>query len=267
MTTKNKFIVLGCGNSAGVPAIGNRWGKCDPQNPRNRRQRASAAIRTPETSVVVDTGPDFRAQCNQHNIRDVDAILYTHVHADHIHGIDDLRVLIQNSAPGRQVPVYALPEAIAELEERFAYLFRGAGHHLYPPVVKACAVLDEDLGRPVPALSEKIEILPFLQDHGTVRSLGYRVADIAYSTDMIRLPEASYNVLRGIKTWIIDAAGYHSETNPVHASLNKIIEMNTRIGAERLILTHLSPQMDYETLMNETPDTFEPAYDGMTLTF
>ena len=254
-----KIRILGSGNSAGVPAPGNDWGKCDPGNPRNRRSRPCITITKGATRVIVDTGADFRHQTNEYDISAIDAVFYTHPHGDHVNGIDDL--LSFRKRAGRPVPVYGLRDTIEELSRRVNYLFTGST--LYPTTLEPVIIEDELLGEPL-AVGE-LTVIPFGQDHGTCRSLGVRIGDTAYSTDMVNLDDQAVATLKGIKTWIADGAGYKAKKVIVHANIEKLQELNTRIGAQKIFLTHLSAGMDYDTMKKELPPEMEPAYDGLEI--
>lgn len=260
---KGTLIFLGCGNSAGVPAIGNFWGHCDPAEPKNRRTRPSVVLRTAAGALVIDTGPDFKEQVNRTGLADFDAVLYTHTHSDHINGIDDLRLLSHRNK--MQIPVYGAAETLDALQGRFSYLFAGSADGLYRPVLRPVPIMPEDLGKIVTIGG--IPLLVFEQDHGTCVSLGVRAGTIGYSCDMVRLDDAALEVLKGVETWVVDSAGYKAEKTIVHASLAQIYEMNARIGAHRVVLTHMTPYMDYRTLCSELPDGYEPAHDGMQIEF
>lgn len=257
---EGKLIILGCGSSAGVPAIGNWWGDCDPAEPRNNRTRPSIALQTETTLVVVDTSPDFREQMNREKLGVPDAIILTHVHSDHVNGIDELRMLHRRHK--RKFPIYAMEDTHQKLQQRAGYMFESTEDGFYPAVCDSITL----------AMGQKfsvgdLEILPFEQDHGTISSLGVRIGNIGYSTDVKRLDEAAFEALQGINTWIVDAAGYHARENPVHACIEEVIEMNDRIGAGEVFLTHLPPTMDYRTLQKGLPTGFSPAYDGMIIPF
>lgn len=255
-----KLTVLGCGNSAGTPTIGNYWGNCDPDNPKNRRTRASIAVQSDQTTLVIDTGADFKEQVNRANITRFDAILYTHAHADHIAGMDELRVVRNRTK--QMVEIYGNQATIDELRERFNYMFVEKAR-IYPKVFNDHIITDEQLGQPMTI--GDIEFTPFGQDHGTMQSLGFRFGDIAYSTDMVDLDQDALETLKGVKTWIVDAAGYKMEKNVVHCTLRDLYALNDIVQAERVYITHLTPLMDYETLLRETPDGYEPAYDGLSI--
>lgn len=255
-----KLTILGCGGSAGVPAIGNWWGNCDPAEPRNYRTRPSIALETETTLVIVDTGPDFREQLNREKLGCPDAIIITHEHSDHINGIDELRTL--QRLHKRKFDLHAMGSTLARLQQRLDYMFLDLENGFYPAVCNAVSVrqgADITIG--------DLTLKTFEQDHGTIQSLGLRIGDIGYSTDVKRLDDAAFETLAGIHTWIVDAAGHHSRTNPVHACIDEVVEMNEKIRARRVVLTHLPPTMDYQTLLKELPQDFEPAYDGMTIEF
>lgn len=254
------LTILGCGNSAGTPTIGNYWGNCDPQNPKNRRTRPSIAVQSDETTLIIDTGADFKEQVNRENITAFDAVLYTHAHADHIAGMDELRVVRNRSK--RLVDIYGNRATIEEMRARFSYMFVEKAK-IYPRVFNDNVIGDEQLGQPM-AIGD-IEFIPFKQNHGTMDSLGFRFGDAAYSTDMVDLDQQALETLKGIKTWVVDAAGYKMEQNQVHCTLRDLYALNEIVKAERVYITHLTPLMDYDTLLRETPDGYEPAYDGLKL--
>lgn len=256
-----KITVLGCGNSTGVPSIGNNWGACDPTNPKNRRTRCCLAVQSEATTVIIDTGPEFREQVNRENIAKIDAVFYTHAHSDHANGIDELRII--RSRNKKLVPVYANPETLADLKERFQYLFQGGGHELYPPILDPHAITGEQMGREM--ICGDIRFIPFEQDHGTCASVGYRFGDFAYSVDIWTLDDAAIETLRGIRTWVVDGAAYRQTGNPVHAGFETIFRLNEKIGAQNVYISSLSLAMDYETLRSELPEGYAPAYDGLLL--
>lgn len=256
-----ELIILGCGSSAGVPAIGNWWGACDPHEPRNRRTRPSVALRTENTMVIVDTGPDFREQMNREKLGCPDAVLITHVHSDHVNGIDELRILQRLNKTAR-FPVYAMQETLDKLHQRVDYMFTSTQNGFYPAVCDPVAVVPGN-----PLTIGDISLMPFEQDHGTISSLGLRIGNIGYSTDVKRLEKPALEILSGIDTWIVDANGYKSDSNPVHANLDEVMEMNRAIGAKKVLLTHLPPTMDYQTLLKELPENYAPAHDGLIVEF
>lgn len=260
---KGKLTILGSGNSSGVPAIFNDWGACDPAEPKNRRRRACAVVEVAGSCLVIDTGPDFREQANGHNLSRVDAVFYTHMHADHVNGIEELRYVAARS--GRRVDVYGNSETLNDLQTRFSYMFAGSPDGLYLPALQPHMILESRYGKPMAIAG--IPCTPFEQDHGTCMSLGLRIGDIAYSTDMVNLDDAAVETLRGVRSWIVDGAGYKFESPLVHASLERIYDLARRIGAGQVFVTSLSRAMDYETLCRELPQGFAPAWDGLSVDF
>jgi len=247
-----KVTILGCGTSGGVPRIGGVWGACDPNNPRNRRRRVSILVEHRGTQVLVDTSPDLREQCLSAGIRHLDGVLYTHDHADHTHGIDDLRGLFLSMK--RKVDIWADRRTLATLKHRFPYIFEPVEGY---PAVCAPHVIDGPVG------IGHIHAVPFEQHHGPINSLGFRFGDLAYSTDLVDLPEASWQALEGVKVWIVDAL--RPEPHPTHAHLDLTLSWIERLKPERAILTHMTWDMDYETLRRRLPPGIEPAYDGMQI--
>lgn len=256
-----EITVLGCGNSTGVPAIGNFWGNCDPNEPKNTRTRSSIILKTDKTTIIIDTGPDFRQQLNRENISNIDAVLYTHQHSDHIMGIDELRVLKFRNQKD-YIPVYGNEATINDLETRFQYVFKGGDHRLYPRIAHANILPIDAYGKET-SIGD-INFTPFEQDHGSCTSLGYRFGDFAYSVDILNLDKIAIDTLKGIDTWLVDCAAYKQE-NEVHAGIDRIIELNDQIQAKNVYLTSLSLSMDYQTLLNELPEGFKPSYDGLRL--
>lgn len=258
---KATLTILGCGNSSGVPAIGNYWGACDPREPKNLRTRSSIAVQTETSCVVVDTGPDFRAQMNREDIRFLNAALFSHAHSDHVHGIDDLRgFYFRNERT--PVPVYGSRETFAELEDRFHYVFKGGNIDLYPPILDMRSFQDADYGRT--HVVGDIAFVPFQMDHGTCVATGFRFGNVGYCVDFHTLDERALEALRGIDIWIADCAGYNAP-NKVHANFETIFRLNETIQARQVYLSSLSLLMDYKTLTDELPERYAPAYDGMRL--
>ena len=258
-----KFAILGCGNSTGVPAIGNVWGACDPNEPKNRRTRCSLLIQSPKTTLVIDTGPDFREQLTKVNIQTIDAALYTHAHGDHISGMDELRVLSYRAK--KLLPIYASRSTLDELMMRYDYLFKGHASGFYHPMVDANELHKFGQKHTI----GDIDFIPFEQDHATVISTGYRFGDFAYSTDMRMIDDAAIKILRGVKTWVVDCTGYNETLEEAsrkpHASLATIYALNKKIKAKQVYLTSLSLAMDYQTLCAELPEGYAPAFDGLKI--
>lgn len=247
-----RVTILGCGTSTGVPRLPGDWGACDPLEPKNRRRRASILVEQGGTTLLVDCGPDMRAQLLDAQVKRLDAVLVTHDHADHTHGIDDLRGYTIEQ--GHEIPLHAPREALDRLERRFDYIF--AGRHGYAPICTAHPIDG-------PFRIGEIEVRPFLQEHGGIFSLGFRFGDIAYTTDASGLPEESFRVLEGVRVWIVDAL--RPRPHPTHSHLQRTLGWIARVQPERAILTHMSNAMDHATLRASLPAGVEPGHDGMTV--
>src|SRR5579883_1043602 len=251
-----KVTMLGCGPSWGVPRIGNGWGQCDPKNPRNRRRRVSALVEEAGATLLIDTSPDLREQLLDAGVARIDAVLFTHAHADHLHGLDDLRAV--NRLMKRPIPIYGTAQTLATIEQRFSYVFAPLqpGSTYYKPVLTP-HVLDG------PFEFAGLSIVPFEQDHGFSKTLGYRIGDMAYSTDVVDLDEAAFAVLEGVRLWIVDCLRY--EPHPTHSHLEKTLNWIARVKPARAVLTHMDPGFDYATLCRELPPGVEPGFDGLTI--
>lgn len=264
-----KATILGSGSSGGVPRFGGAdgagdWGRCDPNEPKNRRTRCSLLVERGTwphgvTSVLIDTSPDMRAQLLAARCRHIDAVFYTHDHADQSHGIDDLRVFAL--AQRARVPVYIDEETAGEIPRRFEYCFVQREGSWYPPVLERRDMPDCGASIEIDGEGGPVPVTPFLQNHGPVNSLGFRVGDIAYSSDVVGLPEESFAILEGVKTWIVDAL--QMKPHGTHAHLELALEWIARVKPERAILTNLHVTMDYQTLKGMLPAGVEPAYDGL----
>jgi len=253
-----KVTLLGCGPSSGVPTTIGDWGVCDPSNPRNRRRRPSIAVQQDDCTVLVDTSPDLREQMLSAGLREVDAVLYTHLHADHVMGIDDLRVVRRHM--GRNIQAYAAPDVLEGLKRRFGYLFAGVQdpEDLYRPIIDG-----HEIDGPI-TLGPFAAILPIEQDHGICASLGFRFGKFAYSTDVVQIPAASLEALKGIDTWIVDCLR-DGRLHPTHANLERTLEWVAVVKPRRTILTHMNFQADYDAMAKACPDGVEPGYDGMVI--
>ena len=248
-----RVTILGCGGSGGVPRIGDDWGACDPNDPRNRRTRASILVETGRTRVLVDTSPDLRQQCLDRGIDGFDAVLYTHAHADHCHGIDEIRTLAQRD--GRAMPVYAAADTMAAIKHRFAYAF-GVPGSPYPAILEPHPIDG-------PLTLGDLAVTPFEQDHGGVTTLGLRFGPIAYSTDVVDLDEAAFAALEGVEVWIV--AALRPEPHPTHAHVDKVLAWIERVRPKRAVLTHMTALLDYASLAASLPNGVEPAHDGLIL--
>jgi phosphoribosyl 1,2-cyclic phosphate phosphodiesterase len=260
-----KVTILGCGTSGGVPRIGNEWGACDPNNPKNRRRRCALLVEQDgaegTTRVLVDTPPDLREQLIDTGVGLLDGVLYTHEHADHCHGIDDLRIVAYNAR--RRVDVYHSEGTGEILRQRFAYCFKTPAGSEYPAVLNGHEIRPGEMVR-INGAGGVIEALPFLQRHGTSDTLGFRFEDIAYSPDVSDIPEESVPHLAGLDVWIVDALRYTG--HPSHFSVDQALAWIERLKPKRAVLTHMHVDLDYEALVGQLPEGVEPGYDGMVLT-
>lgn len=264
--TRVTATILGCGSSGGVPRIGNVWGACDPHEPRNRRRRCSLLIEglsdgaIEPTRILVDTGCDLREQLLDARVDRVDAVLYTHEHADHTHGIDDLRVLALHNR--KRVDVYFDETTCERLHEAFAYCFVSPPGSDYPPILNANIIAS---GQPliIDGPGGSISVLPFAQEHGNIVSLGFRIGRFAYSCDLSGIPAISTKAITGLDTWVVDAL--RPTPHPSHLSLPESLELIAQYEPRRAVLTNLHIDMDYATVEATTPHNVTPAYDGMAI--
>lgn len=249
-----KLRVLGCGTSFGVPRVGNDWGACDPAEPRNRRRRVSITVEHAGTRILVDTGPDLRKQLLDAGVDRVDAVIWTHDHADHCHGIDDLRQLFH--ATGAPIAAYARSETLDSLRHRFGYVFEGKGG--YPAIVAAELLPDELQVGPI-----RVRVAD--QPHGSITSAGLRFdadgASVGYSTDFSHLTDGMRSLFEGVDVWVVDAL--RRRPHPTHPHLAQTLAWAQEVGAKRAILTHMDNSMDYRTLLGELPERVEPGFDGL----
>lgn len=258
--------ILGSGSSPGNPRIGGDWGRCDPTNPKNRRRRASLLVTrtSPEggkTRVLVDTGPDLRDQMLDAAVDWVDGVVYTHAHADHSHGIDDLRAFVLNRR--QLVDVWMDAETSKRIHQAFGYCFVTPPGSAYPPILREHRLT---AGHPAAIRGEggTITVLPFRQVHGDIDTLGLRFGDVAYSTDVSAIPDESLPHLQKLDLWILDALRWKS--HPSHFSVDESLGWVARKTPKHAVLTHLHNDIDYQTLADYLPAGVEPAYDGMEIT-
>ena len=259
-----RFTILGCGSSSGVPRVGNVWGACDPTNPKNRRRRCALLVerfgKGGRTSVLVDTPPDIREQLLDARVEALDGVLFTHDHADHTHGIDDLRGIAFMLR--RRVDVYLDAHTRGVVTQRFEYCFVQPPGSAYPAILEA-----HDIRPPEPVRIEgaggAIEAVPIVQEHGEISSLGFRFGNVAYSPDIAGVPESSLPLLQGLDLWIVDAL--RPMPHASHFSLKQALQWIERVGAKRGILTHMTTELDYAALKRDLPPHIEPAYDGMVI--
>jgi phosphoribosyl 1,2-cyclic phosphate phosphodiesterase len=259
-----KFTILGCGSSGGVPRPALGWGDCDPTNPKNRRRRTSLLVErrgaSGITRVLIDTSPDLREQLIDAEVDWLDGVLYSHEHADHTHGIDDLRALFIKRR--RLVDVYLDEQTSKSMHARFGYCFKSPPGSEYPPMLREHGLM---AGQPITIGGEggTITALPILQEHGDISSLGFRFGDLGYSCDLSGMPSESAAALAGLDAWIVDALRYRPHRS--HFSLADALAWIERLKPRRAILTNLHGDLDYAVLRKELPPNVEPAFDGMTI--
>ncbi len=264
-----RFTILGCGSSGGVPRIGGAlsagdWGDCDPTNPKNRRRRCSLLIERSTdqgtTRVLIDTSPDMRDQLLDANVGLLDAVVYTHSHADHMNGIDDLRQIVFNLR--RRLPVWADGPTQEALLSRFGYAFIQPEGSPYPPILDLHTingpVIIEGVGGPV-------TLTPFRAEHGSMDALGFRIGGLVYLPDVVEIPSESWPHLEGLDCWILDAL--RRKPHPTHAHLALSLEWIAKAKPTRAVLTNMHIDLDYDTLCAELPSHITPAYDGLTITY
>ena len=257
--------ILGCGSSGGVPRPALGWGACDPNNPKNRRRRCSILVEREgpngKTTVLVDTSPDLREQLLDANVSELDGVLFTHEHADHTHGIDDLRPLFIFHR--RKIDVYLDEPTSRAMHARFGYCFMTPPGSAYPPIVNEHRIVPGKLvtvdgdGGPVTAL-------PILLEHGDIPALGFRFGDIAYSADLNDMSDEAAAALAGLDLWIVDALRHHP--HPSHFSLADALAWIERLKPKRAVLTNMHVDLDYAALRESLPPHVEPAFDGMRIT-
>ncbi len=260
-----KITLLGTGGSAGSPQIGGadgsgEWGSLDPNEPRNRRSRPSIVIEAPDgRRLLVDTGPDLRLQLTVNKIPKIDAVLYTHAHADHVAGLDEVRIL--NRLIGVPMPAYAMAVSWAELQDRFDYAFRPwtTAPAFFRPVFERHEV---EPGQSLEIIGLPVRLIG--QDHGFVTSLGVRIGGFAYCTDVVRLDEAALRQLEELDVFVVDCFT-RLDSHPTHANLEQVLAWVARLRPKRTILTHMGPSMDYAWLLANLPPGVEPGFDGLAL--
>ncbi len=257
-----RATILGCGSSGGVPRLGGLWGDCDPANPKNYRRRCSLLVERigaeGTTRVLIDTSPDMRDQLLDAGVGALDAVVYTHAHADHVHGIDDLRQVVYNLR--RRLPVWADPPTQEALYSRFGYAFVQPEGSPYPPILDMHTIHGpftiEGAGGP-------LTFQPFRVDHGSIEALGFRIDDLAYLPDVVRIPDEAWPHLEGLDVWIVDAL--RRTPHPTHAHLALTLDWIARVQPRRAVITNMHIDLDYATLEAELPPGIVPAFDGMVV--
>lgn len=254
-----KVRILGCGAAGGVPMISRGWGKCDPDNEKNRRLRTSLLLQKDKKNILIDTGPDLREQLLSADVNTLDAVLYTHEHADHTHGIDDLREV--NRAMGKGIPVYANATTLAHLKDRFGYAFKPIDvekETFFHPWLEPNLIKSGE-----PFYVNGVKVMPFSQDHEWTTSMGFRIKNFGYSTDVVHLFESALSILKGVDVWVVGCLS--EKDHPSHASVQRVLEWVDIVKPKRTILTHMSINLDYNSLSHSLPKGVEPGYDGMEI--
>jgi phosphoribosyl 1,2-cyclic phosphate phosphodiesterase len=245
-----------------VPRLGGHWGDCDPENPKNRRTRCSLLVSRdgPEgtTRVLIDTSPDLRHQLLEAGVGELDAVLYTHSHADHVHGLDDLRMIVFNMR--RQLDVWADGDTGEQLLSRFGYAFVQPEGSPSPPICNLHTIKGDVT---IDGAGGPITFTPFEVDHGSIEALGFRIGDAAYLPDVAQIPDAAWPVLEGLDLWILDAL--RRDPHPTHSHLAQSLDWIAQAAPKQAVLTNMHIDLDWDTVAAETPDNVTPAYDGMTL--
>tara|TARA_Y100000590_G_scaffold470715_1_gene668347 strand:- start:10282 stop:11094 length:813 start_codon:yes stop_codon:yes gene_type:complete len=258
-----KITILGCGSSTGVPRVGNEWGDCDPSIPENKRNRCSLLIEkinnNKKTTIVIDTGPDFRHQMNSSNVKKIDAIFYTHEHADHTHGIDDVRMYALRDKT--RIDIYASRNTSNNLKHKFGYCFSSKNDSSYPPILRLNEIREEKTYL-ISGEGGDIKITPILQNHGNINSFGYKVKNFVYSSDLNDIPQNSLKYIQDIELWIVDSLRWN--WHPTHFNVDSAVEWTNKLNVKNSILTNLHIDLDYNKLSKYLPSHIKPAYDGLT---
>ena len=256
------FTILGCGSSGGVPRLGGNWGDCDPTEPKNRRQRCSMLVEritgNGKTTVLIDTSPDLRNQLLKADVGALDAVVYTHDHADHVHGIDDLRMIVFNMR--KRLPIWADATTQVTLRQRFGYTFEQVPGTLYKPILEM-----NNMTGPVSITGAggTIVLTPFLVDHGPIQANGFRIENLVYLPDISDMNDAAWDMVKGLDMWVVDAL--RREPHPTHSHLAKTLKWIEHAVPKNAVLTNMHNDLDYATLCAETPDHITAAFDGLQI--
>ena len=258
------FRILGCGSSGGVPRLGGHWGACDPANPKNRRSRCSLLVTREDaggaTRVLIDTSPDMRQQLLDAGVGTLDGVVYTHSHADHTNGLDDLRQIVFNTRA--RLKVWADGDTAEALLGRFGYAFAQPEGSPYPPILDLHGI---DGNVRIDGAGGTVELAPFRVGHGSIDALGFRIGGVAYLPDVATMTEAAWEAVTGIDCWIVDAL--RRTPHPTHSHLEQTLDWIARARPKRAVLTNMHIDLDHDTVAAETPDNVVPAHDGLTLSF
>lgn len=259
-----RFTILGCGSSGGVPRLGGHWGACDPDNPRNDRRRCSLLVEQSgddgTTRVLIDTSPDLRRQLLDAGVGNLDGVVFTHQHADHVHGLDDLRMIVFNQR--RRLPVWADGPTQDALISRFGYAFVQPEGSPYPPILELNAL---DGPVTIDGAGGAVTLTPFRVGHGSIDSLGFRVRDFAYLPDVAEMYAEAWEAVQGLDCWVVDAL--RRDPHPTHSHLEQTLAWIDRAAPRRAVLTNMHIDMDYATVCAETPDHITAAFDMMTIDY
>ena len=258
--------ILGCGSSGGVPRIGNQWGDCDPSEPRNRRSRCSLLLTGKRedsaglTQVLIDTGCDLRQQMLTADVKHLDAVFYTHEHADHTHGIDDLRVFALTAH--KRIDVYFSARAGRRIMGAFTYCFASRKDSGYPPILRPNEI-EAGVKVSINGAGGTIDLKPVMQEHGDITTFGFKVSNFLYSCDISGFPKSSHGELDGLDVWVVDAL--RKAAHPSHFNLDQALDWIKRVEPKHAVLTNLHLDLDYQTIRNQTPANVTPAFDGMQI--
>lgn len=253
-----RVTILGCGTSAGVPRVGGpggkgEWGAANPSDPRNRRTRCSILVQDQGKTLLIDTSPDVRSQLLAAEVERIDAVIWTHDHADQCHGIDDLRPFALRQG---EIESWSDERTYGVLSRRFGYCFHAEGNGFYNPIYRHTVISG-------PFRAAGLPVVPFMQDHGTIPSLGFRFGAVGYANDVVMLPEDSLLALEGVEVLIVDAMRYRP--HPTHAHLDRALEWIDRLKPRRAFLTNLHVDMDYAEVDRTTPSHVTPCHDGLQI--
>ena len=249
-----KVTVLGCGASGGVPLLKYGWGQCNPNNPKNRRTRSSIMIETEKTKLLVDMSPDLRQQLLRFDSSQIDGVFVTHEHYDHTNGINELRPVYFGI--GKSLQIYAKDYVMRSVKKMFYYLFEDSGRDLYKPYVEANVVEDEFVVGDISGIC-------FEQNHGYLKSTGLRIGNFAYTTDVVSFEKDTFEKLRGLDTWIVGCLS--RDKKPTHANLDTVLQWVHELKPRQTYLTHMSVDLDYDSLRADLPQNVFPAYDGLQI--